>query len=137
MWHKAVLPALTHAAGVWFCDTQKSQKTLRSLQYKCANGVVKLHSMPARIALLGDLGCADILDHRDVLRVSYFNRLCQMEDNRIAKNVFNNLFLRRYTNGSVKYFPYLSHMKSILTDLGMEHMFYNPTSSINMNVIKY
>ena len=62
------------------------------IQYNCAKAVLKLQSTPARIAILSDLGWVPVLDHLDGLRLNYFNYLCQMDDDKMAKNVFNGLW---------------------------------------------
>ena len=54
LWQNAILPSLGHAAGVWVGDTKTSRKVLLSYQYRCGKAVLKLHSMPSRVATIGD-----------------------------------------------------------------------------------
>ena len=48
---KAIIPSLTHAAGVWF-GSASSNKQLSSSQYKLAQGVLKLKCKPSKLAML-------------------------------------------------------------------------------------
>ena len=66
-----MLPALTHAEEYVFVIHRNKKRHCNPTNInKCAKGVLKLHNMPAMIALLGDLGWADIFDHLNVLRVT-------------------------------------------------------------------
>ena len=134
LWEKAVLPALAHGAGVWFCDTNTARVSLTKIQYKCAKGVLKLYSMPARLALFSDLGWMNILDHLDILRINYFNHLGCMDNSRIAKIVFNKLF-DNFTCGKSEHFKYMTNMKNIFTNAGVDHLF-NANGPVNVNIIK-
>ena len=96
LWHKAVLPALAHGAGVWFNDSKSARQSLESTQYKCAKGVLKLHCMPAKVAILGDLGWANILDHLNIARVRYVNHLQKMDNTKVKSQKSYHITLCLY-----------------------------------------
>jgi len=133
LWHKALLPSLSHACGIWFNDTLTTRKNIMSFQYKCAKAVLKLKCMPARSAILADLGWLPIIDHLDTLRACYFEHLHKMEDSRLTKIVFNELS-QIPTNNQVP-FKYFKNIKNIFQDRGMDHMFLNK-DMINIDVFK-
>ena len=72
LWHKAVLPCLSHGASVWFNDSSTTQRLLQSYQYRLAKAVSRLDCMPSRSALLSELGWLPITDHLNILRINYF-----------------------------------------------------------------
>jgi hypothetical protein len=90
--------------------------------------------MPSRIAVLGDLGWLPITDHLDIIRASYFIHLQQMDNNRLAKVVFNELSHMHQNNVQVP-FKYFSNLKCIFEDRGMDHMFAN-VDKLSLNVFK-
>ena len=92
LWQKVTLPTISNGAGMWFNNTKKSQHSLQVYQYMCAKSILKIQSMPAKIAKLSHLAWVPVLDHLDALRLNYVNYLCQMDDDKVAKHVFNGLW---------------------------------------------
>jgi hypothetical protein len=123
LWQKAVLPSLSHGTAVWFNNSISTRKNLQSFQYNCARAVLKLHSTPARLALVAELGWMPITDHLDALRISYFDHLRKMDNNRLTKIVFEEM--SHLSNDYVGKFNYHQNIKSILVDRGLDHMFVN------------
>ena len=134
LWQKAILPSLSHAAGIWFSDTLTSRKNLMSFQYKCAKAVLKLRCMPARSAILADLGWLPIMDHLDTVRATFFDHLHKMEDSRLTKIVFKELAQIPADNHVP--FNYFKNIKNIFQDRGMDHMFLSK-DMINIQVFKH
>ena len=127
LWHKATLPGLSHAAGIWFNDTKTSTNSLLSSQYKCAKAVLKLHSMPSRTATLCDLDWLPITDELDIKRASYYKHLREMDDSRLTKIVFNELF-SLYDSNTNTAFEYFHNVRMLFEDRGVDHMFNNDFS---------
>ena len=126
LWHKAVLPGLSHAAGIWFNDTKSAKDSISSSQYKCAKAVLQLKCMPSRAALLADLGWPPISDHLDILRAAYFKHLRDMDNKRLAKVVFNEMMKNHAERRDNKTgFKYLSNVKRLFEERGADHMFAN------------
>ena len=124
LWHKALLPSIAHAAGVWFNDTESARKNLNSFQYKCAKAVMQLKCMPARAAILSELGWTPIIDHLDILRTAYYKHLLNMDESRLSKVVFNEMskMHNKHTNQKTA-FDYHKNLQIIFQERGMDHMF--------------
>jgi hypothetical protein len=136
MWTKALLPGLAHASGIWFNETKSSQTCLRSVQYKCAKAVLKLHCMPSQTATIGELGWTPIIDHLDNLRVSYFNHLKNMDNHRLTKQIFNEM-LTLHSNNVPTCFQYFGNIKSIFAQRGVDHLFNTDINMDSSNVITF
>jgi hypothetical protein len=124
LWHSAALPSLGHAAGVWFNDTKSSQQIIQSAQYKCGKAVLKLHAMPSRLAMLGDLGWLPLADEMDIKRIEYYQHLLYMDNDRLTKIIFNEL-LHLYNSLTDTTFDYFRNIKEILVAHGADYMFEN------------
>lgn len=127
LWHSAVLPSISHAAGIWFNESISSIKLLQSAQYKCGKGVLKLHSMPSRAATLGELGWIPLTDELDIKRIAYYKHLLQMDSDRLTKIIFNEL-LSIYNSQVNTTFNYFKNIKGIFEANGADHMFQNDFS---------
>ena len=92
LWHKVILPSLSHAAGTWFNETEKSKFFLRSCQYQMGKAILRLNCMPAMNAINGDLGWMPIADHLDTLRISYYAHLLDMQNDRLPKRIMVWMF---------------------------------------------
>ena len=120
LWRKAILPSINHASGIWFSSSRKSQEELSSHQYSIAKAILKIHSMPSRVATCGELGWLPITDHMNISRISYYSRLLHLKEDRLAKIVFNELL----KSSSVTLpFNYAENIKQILQDNGMDFMY--------------
>ena len=82
------------------------------------------------VLTLGGRGWLPVLDHLDTLWVRCFSHLCQMEDNRATKVIFNKLW-EQFSNNDIETCRYLSNVKDIFTPMGMDHLFAKDT---NINV---
>ncbi len=122
LWHNVALPALSHASGIWFNNSNTTSKCLNSAQYKCAKAILKLHSMPARIATLRDLNWLPISDHLNVSRLKYFYHLCSLDKSRFTRFIFDALW-DQYTSGVNEPFPYFTSIRDIFINLGIDHIF--------------
>ena len=122
LWEKALLPSLSHAAGIWFNETETARKKLASFQYQCARGVLKLHCMPSSVATIAELGWLPIIDYLDIKRVAYFQHVYQMQDHRLTKLVFNEL---SKTDFQSSHFNYFTAMRHIFERQGLDHMFHH------------
>ena len=127
IWHKAVLPSLAHASGTWFSSSLTAQRKISSIQYKLAKAVLKLKCMPSRVATLAELGWLPINEHLNIKRISFYQRLLQMDEHRLPKIVYNEL-LQIHQNGKSGAFDYAGRIKQILEDKGLDYMFDNADS---------
>jgi hypothetical protein len=93
--------------------------------------------MPSQIAAIGELGWTPIIDDLDNLRVSYFNHLKNMDNHRLTKQIFNEMFTL-HSNNVPTCFQYFDNIKLIFAQRGVDHLF-NTDIDIdngNGNVIK-
>jgi hypothetical protein len=122
LWEKAISPSLTHACGVWFCNTETSKKIIRSMQYKFAKAVMKISAMPSASAILSELGWLPILDIMDMKIINYFNYVCTLPESRLVKCVLRELIITEDENVDTK-FSYVKHVKQLLNEKGLDHLF--------------
>ena len=134
MWDKAIFPSLAHACGVWFCNTETSKKTIKSIQYSFAKAVMKINSMPSTFAILGDLGWLPMKEKMDIGRIGYFNYVCSLPESRLAKCVLREL-IKVDAKQLDTNFSYIKNIKQILTEKGLDHMFdaFIADSNPNLN----
>lgn len=128
LWRKAILPSLAHSSGIWFSNTQQTQNNIISAQYKMAKAVLKINSMPSRIATIGEMGWLPIQDQLNINRVSYYHHIQAMPDTRLCKLVFNEL-AKLYTSGISTNFDYIKNMRKIFTDKGLDQLFSSSEDS--------
>ena len=122
LWKQAVLPSLTHAGGVWFCESKTNRDLLSSAQYKCAKSVLKIKSSPSSIATLLELGWLPINDELDVQRASYFQYLTKLDNSRLAKVIFHELY-DLFVKGIDTNFCYFKNIKNLLERQGVDCWF--------------
>lgn len=122
MWHKAILPSLSHAAPIWFSVPKSSQDKLNSMQYKFAKAAVKIKSSPSASALLAELGWMPLSYALNIKRVSYYKYLLEMSDNRLPKMIYRQLLELDRKNVPLA-FNYVSCMRKIFTSTGLDYMF--------------
>ena len=103
---------------------------LASIHYKLAQAVLKLKCKPSSVGTLGELGWLPIKDHLDKKRVSYFQHLKSMDENRITKVIFNSL-LDIHNSGKSTPFDYFSQMKQLFISRGLDHMYHASNSTSN------
>ena len=125
MWHSAVQPSISHAAGVWFNNTKQTTDKLHSIQYQFAKAVLKLRSSPAATSTLAELGWLPLIDQLNVSRISYFCHIQAMENHRLPKLIYEMLLNLHVKNESTV-FNYVENVKSILEHVGLDHMFVKP-----------
>jgi hypothetical protein len=134
LWHKAILPSLSHAAAVWFNNLDTASKRLSSIQYKIAKGVLKLKCMPSKTATLAELGWLPISDYLDIKRISYYDHLIHMNSNRVTKAVYNELVKLHCDNQSTP-FNYVESIQNILNKKGLDFML-NDINSVSVKAFK-
>ena len=126
LYHKVVLPSLSHAAGIWFTPSKQCQSQLTSFQYQIGKSILKVKSTPSTTATIGDLGWLPISEHLNIQRISYYNHILNLPDNRLAKLVYTEMV--QNFNEDTPGFNYTKFMKDILVNKGMDHMFGDGSS---------
>ena len=90
-----------------------------SSQYQLGNAILKLNSTPSTAATIGDLGWLPKSYH--ILWLGYYRHLLQLPDERLPKLVYKELL--NLNDKNTMAFKYPQHIKDILADKGMGHMF--------------
>ena len=121
LWQKAIAPSITHASGVWFNTSRKAQSDLTSFQYGIAKAILKVNSMPSIVATCGELGWLPILESLNISRISYYSRLLSMSEDRLTKQIFNELMI----TPAIPSFNYVDNIKDMLIDKGVDYMYNN------------
>ena len=91
IWWTVLQPSLSHAAGVWFDAYKQTTNMLQCIEYQFARAVLKIICMPSETSTLGELGCLQITDHLDIIRIAYFIHLQKMDSTHLTKIVYNEL----------------------------------------------
>jgi hypothetical protein len=133
LWHKAILPSIAHASGVWFNNTMKSTNELISAQYRLAKAVLKVNSMPSKTATIGELGWLPIIDHLNKSRISFYSYILHMKDERLPKMIYNEMSKVDTSNKPMP-FNYVENIRSMLVNKGLDFMFNDQN---NLSVQKY
>ena len=124
LWKQATLPALAHAAGVWFNETQAAKDTLNTIQYACAKAVLKLHDNPARVAILAEMGWLPILEELNIARANYIRYISKLEPTRLVRKIFYCLW-DLYNRNIHTEFPYFRNIAKMFSSWGRDYMLYN------------
>ena len=82
LWTTIGLPTINYGCSVWVPSSKTSIKKLENLQYQMAKIILRAPRNVANEALLGDLGWQSIETIQNRFRISYFDRLKKMDDDR-------------------------------------------------------
>ena len=81
-----VLSISDYSAAIW--GIRKFAKT-EQVSYKAARYFMGVHRFAPVDALLGDLGWSTAQTRHKILMIKYWNRLCNLQGNRLTRRVFN------------------------------------------------
>ena len=85
LWKIIGLPTLNYASSVWLSNNKIIIEKLENLQLQMARIILKAPRNVAKEALLGDLGWQSIATIQNKYRISYFNRIKNLEEARWPK----------------------------------------------------
>ena len=81
-----VLSIADYSAGVW--GIKPFSKT-EQVQYKAARYFMGVHRFAPIDALLGDMGWSTARNRHKLLALKYWNRLCNLDESRVTRKVFD------------------------------------------------
>ena len=118
-----ILPSITHGCAVWLCNTKETVCKVNSIQYAMAKAILQIRSTPASVATLGDLGWLPINVILDRARAKYFHRLKhELPQTRLCCRFFDDM-MESFNDNDMKVWPYMSEIKKMLNNVGMDHIF--------------
>ena len=118
-----ILPSITHGCAVWLCNTKETVCKVNSIQYTMAKAILQIRSTPASVATLGDLGWLPINVILDRARAKYFHRLKhELPQTRLCCRLFDDM-MESFNDNDMKVWPYMSEIKKMLNNVGMDHIF--------------
>jgi hypothetical protein len=120
LWKSIGLSSINYACAVWFCKGYTVIDKLENLQYHMARAILKAPRNVAKEALYGDLGWQTIDSIQNNVRVQYFKRLQDMDEERLPKLLFNAIF---HVEDNLKW-DWLCNIKNSLERCNM-CVFYN------------
>ena len=85
MYHTGVVPILDYCAGIW--SFNKSEKA-DSVQNRAIRWYLGVHKYAPNLAINGEMGWVNSDIRRKVEMLRYWNKLLDMDDNRLTKKVF-------------------------------------------------
>jgi len=120
LWQSIGLSSINCACATWFCNGKSVIDKLENLQYNMARTILKAPRNVAKDAMYGDLGWQTMYSIQNNIRVQYFNRLKQMDEDRLPKLLLNAIF---HVEDNLKW-GWLCNINSALVNCDMQ-MYYN------------
>ena len=117
LFNSMVLSIADYSAGIW--GTRSFSKT-EQVQYKAARYFLGVHRFASTEALLGDMGWPTARSRHKLLLLKYWNRLCNLDDSRITKKIFN--WDRRFCNNRGTWSYCVKHLFS---EIDCEDLFHS------------
>ncbi|XP_071944592.1 uncharacterized protein [Antedon mediterranea] len=116
LWRTIGLPTINYASAIWLCNSKGSLNKLENLQYQMARIILKAPRNVAKAALIGDLGWETLYTIQNKFRMSYCNRIKNMDDQRWQKLLCRSIM---DVEDKVKW-KWINHIKDLLCkfDLG-------------------
>lgn len=115
LFKSGVLTIADYGAGIW--GTKIYSKT-EQVSYRAARYFLGVHRFAPIEALLGDMGWVAAKTRHKLLAISYWNRLCNLNSERLTRRVFD--WDRSFSNkkGTWSYF-----VKNVISDVGCSDSF--------------
>jgi len=116
LYHSCVTPITDYCSAIW---GQKDCAKIETVHNKAIKFFLGVHTFASTAAVTGDMGWLPPLVRRKLDLLRYWNRLVQMDNNRLTKEIFEWHFLN-ITRSSI-----LSKVCSLLRTLDLEEAFYD------------
>ena len=125
LYNSCVVPILDYQSSVWGF---KAYNDIDSIQNRSIRYFLGVHRFAPKLAINGDMGWMPSTERRWYNMIRYWNRLVNMDDNRICKKVFVWAYTICHNNWS-------SEVKEIMSKLGITRHFES-RSPWNLNDVK-
>jgi hypothetical protein len=89
LWQGLIRPVLEFGAEVWPSESNHVWKEAQQLQQKIAKRILQCNSTTTNEAVLGELGWWKLETRRDLIRLKYWNKILNMNNNRMTKKIYN------------------------------------------------
>ena len=125
LYENCVLPIMGYGSAIWAYGNTKGSQVVQNRAIRSFLGV---HKYAANAAINGDMGWINCATRQKIEMVRYWNRLCEMDNNRLTKHIFLWDYGKNMNNWS-------NCIKSVLIECNMNDHFINQ-QSCNLNHVK-